>query len=176
MENDVQAGAERALNRLMTALAGASVLFGQGMLETGLTFDIPTLLVDDEILDYVYRMLAGFKVDAKTLSTDMIKAVGPFGTYLAEMDTFERLGELSAYKLMNRVNHDMWTGAGKPRLYDAARERAKEILASHRQKNPLSEEQVKAIRKIVIEAEEELGLTDFWKGREDKRFIDNMLY
>ena len=110
----MQAGAERALNRLMTALAGASVLFGQGMLETGLTFDIPTLLVDDEIIDYVLRMLAGFKVDATTLSTDLIKEVGPFGTYLAEMDTFEHLGDLSTYNLMNRRNYDMWAASGKP--------------------------------------------------------------
>lgn len=134
----MQAGAERALNRLMTALAGASVLFGQGMLETGLTFDIPTLLVDDEIIDYVLRMLAGFKVDATTLSTDLIKEVGPFGTYLAEMNTFEHLGDLSTYNLMNRRNYDMWAASGKPDLYGQARERAKEILATHKQKNPLS--------------------------------------
>ena len=116
----MQAGAERALNRLMTALAGASVLFGQGMLETGLTFDIPTLLVDDEIIDYVLRMLAGFKVDATTLSTDLIKEVGPFGTYLAEMNTFEHLGDLSTYNLMNRRNY-MWAASGKPDLYGQAR-------------------------------------------------------
>ena len=149
----MQAGAERALNRLMTALAGASVLFGQGMLETGLTFDIPTLLVDDEIIDYVLRMLAGFKVDATTLSTDLIKEVGPFGTYLAEMNTFEHLGDLSTYNLMNRRNYDMWAASGKPDLYGQARERAKEILATHKQKNPLSPEQVKAIRDVLVDAE-----------------------
>ena len=161
----MQAGAERALNRLMTALAGASVLFGQGMLETGLTFDIPTLLVDDEIIDYVLRMLAGFKVDATTLSTDLIKEVGPFGTYLAEMNTFEHLGDLSTYNLMNRRNYDMWAASGKPDLYGQARERAKEIL-----------EQVKAIRDVLVDAEGELGVADFWKGKEEKRFIDNDLY
>ena len=172
----MQAVAERALNRLMTALAGASVLFGQGMLETGITFDIPTLLVDDEVIDYVLRMLAGFKVDATTLCTDMIKEVGPFGTYLAEMDTLEHLGELSTYHLMNRENYDMWVRSGKPDLYEQARERAREILATHTQKNPLSPEQVKAIRDVVVEAEEELGVADFWQGKEDKRFIDNNLY
>ena len=51
-------------------------------------------------------MLAGFKVDATTLCTDMIKEVGPFGTYLAEMDTMEHLGELSTYRLMNRVQEE----------------------------------------------------------------------
>ena len=172
----MQAGAERALNRLMTALAGASVLFGQGMLETGLTFDIPTLLVDDEIIDYVLRMLAGFKVDATTLSTDLIKEVGPFGTYLAEMNTFEHLGDLSTYNLMNRRNYDMWAASGKPDLYGQARERAKEILATHKQKNPLSPEQVKAIRDVLVDAEGELGVADFWKGKEETRFSDNALY
>lgn len=172
----MQAGAERALNRLMTALAGASVLFGQGMLETGITFDIPTLLVDDEIIDYVLRMLAGFKVNATTLRTDLIKEVGPFGTYLAEEDTLEHLRELSTYRLMNRDNYDMWVNSGKPDLYEKAREKAGEILSTHRQRNPLSPEQVKEIRNILVEAEEELGVADFWKGKEDKRFIDNELY
>lgn len=157
----------------MTALAGASVLFGQGMLETGITFDIPTLIVDDEILEYVLRMLAGFKVDADTLSVELIKNVGPFGTYLAEMDTFERVNELSTYHCINRQNYDMWNGAGQPDLYDRACQRGKDILASHQQRNPLSEEKIKAIRQIVIEAEEELGVADFWKGREETRFIDN---
>lgn len=132
----MQAGAERALNRLMTALAGASVLFGQGMLETGLTFDIPTLLVDDEIIDYVLRMLAGFKVDATTLSTDLIKEVGPFGTYLAEMDTFEHLGDLSTYNLMNRRNYDMWPPPGSPISMGQARERAKEISPPTSRRTP----------------------------------------
>ena len=157
----------------MTALAGASVLFGQGMLETGITFDIPTLIVDDEIIDYVLRMLGGFKVDADTLSVELIKNVGPFGTYLAEVDTFERVHELSTYRCMNRQNYDMWTGGGSPDLYVQATEKAKGILTAHEQRNPLSEEKIKAIRQIIVDAEEELGVADFWKGREETRFIDN---
>jgi len=172
----VQAGAERALNRLMTALAGASVLFGQGMLETGMTFDIPTLLLDDEIIDYVLRMIAGFKVDADTLSVDLINSVGPFGTYLAEEDTCNRMHDLSTYKLMNRKNYDMWEADGKPDIYELAHKRSLDILATHKQTNPLSEAQVKAIRQVLIDAEAELGVDGFWKGKEDKRFIDNMLY
>ena len=61
-------------------------------------------------------------------------------------------------------------------LYGQARERAKEILATHKQKNPLSPEQVKAIRDVLVDAEGELGVADFWKGKEEKRFIDNDLY
>ena len=172
----MQAGAERSLNRLMTALAGANILFGQGMLETGITFDIPTLLVDDEIIDYVLRIMGGFKVDAETLSADIIKSVGPFGTYLAEMDTFERLGELSSYNILNRDSYEMWRSAGKPDMYEVARQRSLDILANHQQRNPLDPAKVKAIRNVIIEAEEELGVTSFWNGKEDKRFIDDHLY
>ena len=127
----MQAGAERALNRLMTALAGASVLFGQGMLETGLTFDIPTLLVDDEIIDYVLRMLAGFKVDATTLSTDLIKEVGPFGTYLAEMNTFEHLGDLSTYNLMtvSYTHLDVYKRQPPAKYIEAAAKHNADIIA-----------------------------------------------
>ena len=77
---------------------------------------------------------------------------------------------------MNRRNYDMWAASGKPDLYGQARERAKEILATHKQKNPLSPEQVKAIRDVLVDAEGELGVADFWKGKEEKRFIDNDLY
>ena len=37
-------------------------------------------------------------------------------------------------------------------------------------------EQVKAIRDVLVDAEGELGVADFWKGKEEKRFIDNDLY
>ncbi len=159
----------------MTALAGASVLFGQGMLETGIAFDIPTLLVDDEIIDYVLRMLGGFEVNAETLSVDLINNIGAFGTYLAEEDTFNRMGELSTYNLMNRKNYDMWNADGKPDLYEAAHARALDILANHKQKNPLSEAKIKAIRQVLIDAEAEIGVDKWWNGKEDKRFIDNFI-
>jgi trimethylamine:corrinoid methyltransferase-like protein len=145
------------------------------MLETGITFDIPTLIMDDEILDYVFRMLGSFKVDADTLSVELIKNVGPFGTYLAEMDTAQRLGELSTYDIIDRNNYAMWESKDKPDIMEKAQKKGINILETHKQKNPLSAEKIKAIRDVVVEAEEELGVADFWKGKEDQRFIDNMI-
>lgn len=116
------------------------------------------------------------RLTPQSLSTDLIKEVGPFGTYLAEMDTFEHLGDLSTYNLMNRLELRHVGRLREADLYGQARERAKEILATHKQKNPLSPEQVKAIRDVLVDAEGELGVADFWKGKEEKRFIDNDLY
>ena len=42
--------------------------------------------------------------------------------------------------------------------------------------NAFIDEQVKAIRDVLVDAEGELGVADFWKGKEEKRFIDNDLY
>lgn len=36
---------------------------------------------------------------------------------------------------------------------------------------PLEEEKTKALREIVMEAEEELGVAEFWKGKEHLRSI-----
>ena len=79
-------------------------------------------------------------------------------------------------KRLSLIHIYMWAASGKPDLYGQARERAKEILATHKQKNPLSPEQVNAIRDVLVDAEGELGVADFWKGKEEKRFIDNDLY
>ena len=171
--NDSQAGAERALTRLTSALAGASVLFGQGMIETGIVYDIPSLVMDDEILDAVFRIIAGFDVNQVTMDVDLIKRVGPCGNYLAEMETFKMVKKFSDYKVLNRKNYATWQASGSTTLKQRAKERAFDILENHKQKNPLSDDKVKAMRQVIIEAEEELGVADFWNGKEHLRFIDN---
>ena len=110
------------------------MFFRSGMLETDHVRHPDPCSWDDEIIDYVLRILAGFKVDATTPSTDLIKEVGPLRHVPAEMNTFEHLGDLSTYNLMNRRNYDMWAASGKPDLYGRPRTRQK--LATHKQKNP----------------------------------------
>ena len=171
--NDSQAGAERALTRLTSALAGASVLFGQGMIETGIVYDLPSLVMDNEILDAVFRIIAGFDVNQITMDVDLIKRVGPCGNYLAEMETFKMVRHFSDYSILNRKNYASWEASGSTTLLQRAKEQAVAILESHEQKNPLSDDKVKAMRQVIIDAEEELGLSDFWEGKEDQRFIDN---
>ncbi len=42
--SDAQAGHEKTLTALMVALAGASIIYGAGMIESGVTFDCAQLV------------------------------------------------------------------------------------------------------------------------------------
>jgi trimethylamine---corrinoid protein Co-methyltransferase len=149
------------------------VLFGQGMIETGIVYDLPSLVMDDEILDAVFRIIAGFDVNAIDLDVDLIKRIGPCGNYLAEPETVKMIRNVSDYSILNRKNHSDWEESGATTLIQRAKEKAFDILKNHKQRNALSNTKIKAIRQIIIDAEEELGVADFWNGKEDQRFIDN---
>ena len=45
---DAQSGHEKTLTGLLTALAGANLIYGAGMLESGVTIDYGQLVMDDE--------------------------------------------------------------------------------------------------------------------------------
>ena len=143
------------------------------MIETGIVYDLPSLVMDNEILDAVFRIIAGFDVNPLTLDVDLIKKIGPCGNYLAELETVKMLRHISDYEILNRKNYDQWMESGSTTLIQRAKEKTFDIIKNHKQCNTLSDEKVKAIRQVIIDAEEELGVADFWKGKENQRFIDN---
>lgn len=144
------------MTNLFSALAGANVIYGLGMLETGIVFDIPSLVLDNEVAGMVLRLLEGVRVDDDSLAVELIQKVGAFGTYLTEMHTVEKIKDLTHPELMNRSDYDGWAAAGKPTAYGDAEEKARDILKNHTIP-PLEEDKVRAIRRIIEDAEKEKG-------------------
>ena len=60
----------------MAALAGANLIYGPGMLESGLTFDFGQLVLDCEFARMIKHTVQAFEVDAETLATEVIGSVG----------------------------------------------------------------------------------------------------
>jgi trimethylamine--corrinoid protein Co-methyltransferase len=88
-------------------------------------------VVDEEIAQWVRRLAQG--VDAgqgKDLFED-IKLVGPGGHFLKSRNTrlAPRSGEFYIDRLMPRGSYESWVEAGKPSMYQRARQRVSEILA-----------------------------------------------
>ncbi len=92
---DAQAAHEKTLTALLSALAGANVIYGLGMLEAGVTFNLAQLVMDNDFADMVKWALNGIPVSDETLAVDLIHKVGPFNYYMTE----EELGV-----------HDFWKG------------------------------------------------------------------
>ena len=98
----MQTGHEKTLTALMAALAGTNLIYGLGMIESGVTFDYAQLVMDDEIARMVKHVVGGIRVDDETLAVDDIAAVGAFGDFLSLDATMRHMHETSQPELIDR--------------------------------------------------------------------------
>lgn len=126
-----------------------------GMLEMGMTMSYEQLLMDQEFVRMVRRVLQGIAVNKDTIALDVIKAVGPAGNYLSQKHTRTYMRqELSTTELINRRMHDNWVNAGSKDMAAVAREKAIKILETYKP-TPLPDDVRKKLRDIVEEGEAE---------------------
>lgn len=133
-----------------------------GMLEMGLTMSYEQLLIDQEIVKMIRRILQGITVNKDTIGLDVIKAVGASGNYLSQRHTLKYMrSELSTTNLINRRMRDNWLNAGGKDMATVANEQAIQILENYKA-TPLPADVRKKIRDIVEEGEAEAKeLADF---------------
>lgn len=151
--SDAQAGHEKTMTSLLPALAGANLIYGMGMLELGVTFSFVQLVMDNEIAAMVKRVVQGVNVSDDTLAVELIKKVGSGKDFLAQKHTRQYMGtEQSKVKLIDRRMRGAWQKRGGKDLAEAAGERAREILDTHKVPE-LPAEVLSKLRSIVEEAE-----------------------
>jgi trimethylamine--corrinoid protein Co-methyltransferase len=134
------------------------MIYGSGMLESGITFDYGQLVLDCEIARMIKHTIMGVPVNDETLAIDPIKEIGPGGDYLMHKHTFKYMKSQSKPELIDRKMRANWKKAGSTNAYERALTKARYILENHTPA-PLSDEVLAAIRSIVVEAEKELGIT-----------------
>jgi trimethylamine--corrinoid protein Co-methyltransferase len=131
---DAQAGAEKALTGLAAALAGSNYIHhSAGFLESLLTVAYEQYVIDNDINGALMRMVRGIEVTEETLSVDVIDDVcnGP-NHFLGHQQTLDLMNTEYLYPtLMNRSSRDDWQAAGAQALHEAARDRARQVLAEH---------------------------------------------
>ena len=143
------------MTAILPSLTGSNVIYGMGMLEMGMTMSYEQLLIDQEIVKMIRRVLQGIAVNKETIALDVIKKVGPAGNYLSERHTLKFMRqELSTTTLINRKMRDSWEKNGAKDIAEVAREQAIEILENYKP-TPLPEDVRKKIHEIVLEGEEE---------------------
>jgi trimethylamine--corrinoid protein Co-methyltransferase len=150
-------GHEKTLTGLMAALAGANLIYGPGMLESGITFDFGQLVLDCEFARMIKHTVQGFEVNAENLAAEVIRSVGPAGHFLSHAHTLAHMRSQSRPELIDRSHLESWQAAGATDIYSRAAEKAKKILTEH-QPQPLPEKAAADIRTIITETEGELGI------------------
>ena len=137
-------------------MAGANLIYGPGMLESGITFDFAQLVLDNEFAGMIKQTVRGFIVDDESLAVDVIKSVGPSKDFLAQEHTLKHMRTHSRPELIDRSGMEMWQASGAPDSYQRALEKTRDIL-QHHQPDPLPDKVLADIRSIVTETGGELG-------------------
>jgi len=151
---DIQAGYEKATVLTMAALGGVNKIFYPGTMEGALTVSKEGLVIDDEIIQGLYRVLKGIDVNEATLALDVIDRVGPSGHFLGQRHTMQFLKqEQFIPSLSDRLTRANWEQAGSKDVAQRAYERVEEILAQHTV-DPLDSKVEAELERIVREVEE----------------------
>lgn len=114
--------------------------------------DFADLVFSNEAMGALKRIARGFSITDNTLALDVMKEVGHGGSFLSNKHTLQNFRkELWAPSLMERHDWAHWEKDGKKDIEERVREKAKEILASHRPER-LAPEVEAQIDRIVREA------------------------
>ncbi len=133
------------------------MVYGLGMLESGVTIDFGQLVMDNEFAGMIKHVLNGIPVDDENLAVDVIHDVGPLKDFLAQKHTLKHMRSQSQPKLIDRRRRSKWEELGKTDIYERASAKAREILETH-EPDPLPDGVPETIRSIVEGAEEELAV------------------
>jgi trimethylamine---corrinoid protein Co-methyltransferase len=146
---DVQAGYEKGLTGLAAALAGANYIHhSAGFLESMLTVAYEQFVIDDDINGAIMRLVRGIEVTEESLSVELIDQVcrGGEGHYLGTAQSLELMSTEYYYPhSSDRRRRQDWEEAGSPDMRQVARQKAQQILQTHRP-DPIPAEVDAAIR------------------------------
>jgi len=154
-EPDWQAAVDDALSTLASVSAGAEMMSGCGLLDGSKTLSFAHLLMEAEVYGIVQKVAGGIEVSDETLALNVIRKVGPNGTYLAEKHTRTHMDQIWRPGVWDRTPYEAWLASGKRGALENAEDRAREILRSHTP-DPLSENVRAELRRHVEAAEAEL--------------------
>ncbi|MEI6451276.1 MAG: trimethylamine methyltransferase family protein [Actinomycetes bacterium] len=149
---DAQSGHEKTLTATFAALAGANVIAGAGIIESGLTFDFGQLVMDAELVGMIRQCAAGIRVDDETLAVDDICAVGSSGDYLSLEATMRHMREQSQPRYIDRRVHEDWLALGGTDIHERSLAEARRILREYRPE-PLPDDVQAQMTRLVAEAE-----------------------
>jgi trimethylamine--corrinoid protein Co-methyltransferase len=116
------------------------------------------LYLDNEVAEYVKRIVRGFEVDSEKIAEDIVHKVGPGGNFLAEEHTVRHFRQEMWIPgpAWTRQSWDGWQAEGKKSMGDRIKEQISEILANH-QPDALHEDMSREIDRIVKRARDDLS-------------------
>jgi trimethylamine--corrinoid protein Co-methyltransferase len=143
----------QALSIAMAALSGASLIHDVGYIESGLVGSYDMLVMSNEIIGMVKRIMGGIPVDEETLAVDVIAKVGRGGHFLGEKHTFKHFREFWLPELIDRSKVDDWEAAGAKTLGDRVHEKVINLIETY-EPEPVPGDVENKLKEIIAQADE----------------------
>ncbi len=153
---DAQAGMESGITLACGAMAGAELFGHMGICGVDQGGSLEMLVMQNELIGYVNRLVEGFEVDEEHLGLEVIEAVGPGGTFMDQDHTaayFRK--ELWFPKLLDRQFYEAWESGGAKTMAQRVREEKERLLKEHHPE-PLPSDVDREIKRILTGARADL--------------------
>jgi len=130
-ELDAQAGFEKAITALPLLLERADIIYGVGATDAGSSISYTQMVLDDELIAGLRRLMEGIDLHDLEEEVDLIKANTPRGNFLKAEHTRRAFREHWLPGILNRQTYRTWQAGGET-IEQICRRRAEELLAQHR--------------------------------------------
>jgi trimethylamine--corrinoid protein Co-methyltransferase len=158
---DAQGAWENGMGILLASLDGANLIHDVAYLGQGLLGNPAMIVMCDEQISYVKRILAGIGVDRAMLGIETIRPAGPGGNYLTAEHTLQHFRQqVWQPTLANRDNPDTWAQKGSLPYEARVIQKTLRILDTHRPR-PVPEPIADQLAEILDRAERELAHFQF---------------
>ncbi|MEM2843738.1 MAG: trimethylamine methyltransferase family protein [Candidatus Bathyarchaeia archaeon] len=131
---DEQNAWEKIITAAATINSRANIVLNSGMFASGLTASYEQLVIDNEILGYLFQLNKEIEVSPETLALEQIKKVGPGGSFLG-IDLNYSLKHLKTEywipKISCRMSYRKWSEKIGKEITKIAKEKVNEILQTH---------------------------------------------
>lgn len=160
--NRWQVGLENVYGHLLSVMAGADMAYGpSGLLEAVSLLDMARILFDNEIFRAIDIVTNGIQVDDRTLAFDMIRKVGPRGSFLGHRRTADELPKLWPQSILLERSKEIGRKYRDP--VDVAHEMIRWIRENHHPE-PLDEKTRQELQRIVAQADQDERLKQAIRG------------
>ena len=153
---DQQAAAEAALTLMAETLGGANLIHDLGYLESGLCGSLAQLVICNEMVGWIEKIMAPVEINDETLALDLIDEIGPDGQFLDSDHTLRFFRKRWYPDVFERGNYDQWQALGAKSLGERAAEKVQKILDQPRP-DLLPQDLRQKIKDIVRRAEEQFA-------------------
>ena len=129
---DAQAGYETGMSAMGGLVGGMDMFNIGGLIDALTTFDFAKAMIDDEVAQMMKRVKRGVSFSDEDLAVNLIKEIGPGGSYIVAKHTISRMKtEAVMTKMADRNQRTIWEKKGATDIQTRAMQRVREIMANN---------------------------------------------